>query len=207
MQRLQPWGGWGGSFRGALPARGWVPTASTRSSGSRAQTGSAAEVPWAGVTRRRHQGLGREWGCVSHQRGGNCLPPHSSLALHSPAPWKPDPRDCVTPELTLRSCLSFHTLMSGSLGDTSGCCHGEKHLPRGWRPQTQPGLLGLSPCQKGSPHPPSHPQSPPTPSLLSYTPCPEHLATTGIPPFPTGSRPSFTRRNQKPVQSLRLCPR
>lgn len=60
MQRLQPWGGWGGSFRGALPARGWVPTASTRSSGSRAQAGSEAEFLREGVTRRRHQGLGRE---------------------------------------------------------------------------------------------------------------------------------------------------
>lgn len=46
VQRLQPRGGWGGSFRGRSQQRkAGVPTTSTRSSGSHTQAGTAVEVP------------------------------------------------------------------------------------------------------------------------------------------------------------------
>lgn len=59
-----PASGWVGRLiRGSAPRRkAGVPTASTRSSGSRAQAGTAVELPGADFTRHHLQGLGRETG-------------------------------------------------------------------------------------------------------------------------------------------------
>ena len=111
MQRLQPWSGWGGSFRGALPGE-WggqagVPTASTRSSGSRSQAGTAVEVTTTGSTRRHLRGLGgKEGGERERDRAGELQSVTRGVAVGPSSPALRSGLQIVTPELALGCYLA-----------------------------------------------------------------------------------------------------
>ena len=102
VRRLQPWSGWGGSFREALPGQGWgphrlhpdlrLPHSGRDSSGGAQGWFYTPPPPGAGRGERERESEGARR-CQSVTRGVEVAPSPLPVDPSLP-PWKPDLQDC-----------------------------------------------------------------------------------------------------------------